>query len=508
MIEILPLKLLREEDAAIFGSLNVSLARLLRAGFVPHGVVVAPPILKLQTSLSKYDLGHKELFEQSLILAKKEIAQIPVPEELEKELKKASEFLVNGKKAKSIKEVWLHLLSEWMEEIKQRLWKSGFSPDLTKELESIAVFFVSIIDSSGSAFFDEYEKEIKIEIEHGKLSIEQCKELGNLIKKANKFLIIPHGYKWIYEKNKSSLEAKIVGISPHVIQEPPIVAKKENFEFVNLPVKERRKTVTKVFCDFSAGSIIPEELDGAFIASEKVLDLNNKETFEDLSIRIMEVARSFAEVPLLVKLPDIPEKIAGVRGSLRLLHQANLFKTICQSITDIRNKKAITNVNIVIPFVRAPFEFMNMKRELATHKITRKHSLQLWLEIAVAENLLNIEDYIEAGIDGVVLNLDELMSSINGFDYRDEEMSVYKKEVKGLLKFLDAGMRILHSKKIPVLVYGNLISDTGLLESLIENGLFGVIIERYELDSINDLLYQIERKIVLKRTNQVRNLIN
>src|SRR3989338_11009015 len=108
MLEILPIKLLSNNDALIFGKLNVALGKLARAGLpVAAGVAVTPPELHLKTILEHFDFGHKEIFEQSLTLVKKEINSTPPPEVLTREIGKHKQFLVNGKIIKSVKKLWL-----------------------------------------------------------------------------------------------------------------------------------------------------------------------------------------------------------------------------------------------------------------------------------------------------------------------------------------------------------------------------------------------------------------
>jgi len=91
MIEALPIRSLTEEDAPIFGSLNVSLGKLLRSGLlVSPGIVVTAPNLKLKTILEHYNFGTKEVFTQSITLIQKEINKIPIPQVLIKEIGRAS----------------------------------------------------------------------------------------------------------------------------------------------------------------------------------------------------------------------------------------------------------------------------------------------------------------------------------------------------------------------------------------------------------------------------------
>ena len=127
--------------------------------------------------------------------------------------------------------------------------------------------------------------------------------------------------------------------------------------------------------------------------------------------------------------------------------------------------------------------------------------MQLWLEIAVPENIVNLEDYLVAGLDGIVLNLDELISHLNGFDASHEELLFYKNEAKALMSFLEDGLKLLHKSKIPFIAYGTLSLYPQVLEFLTEKGVFGIVVERYEVSSAHELLHQTERRLILRRSS-------
>lgn len=484
MIEILPIRHITSEDGQIFGRLNSFLGSLARANLAIPGIVVTPPGIKLQTTLAHYDLGNKDLFEQSLMLVKKEFNDLPIPENLSKELEGKHKFFVRGIILKSKRKVWETLLDIWIEEIKQRLWYQGFTPNLTQGLEPQVVGFVTNVKTFGVAYFDDLKNEVVIKISLGNLNESEARDLNNLVKLANKKLVIPYFYEWVLEKG-----IKLSKVSEFVTYESKIL-KKEHHEILN---EERKKTATKIFLDLSNSLTVEKNVDGIYIVAEKFS--------EDLLFRVVEVAKTFPASPILVKLADVIENVGGVRGTLRLLHQKSLFNPLCQILTFTRHKKGLTNVHLVIPYIRSTLELVQLKRELAVKKLVRKHSFQFYLEVCVPENIINIEEYIAVGIDGIVLNLDELISHLYGFDLRLDNMSGYKSEINGLIKFLERSFKIIHRNKLPVIAYGKILSNTNLMEFLVENGVYGVVVERYEAHSINDLLYQIEKKVVVKRSS-------
>lgn len=495
MINILPLKLLQNEDGQFFGGLNVALGKLERSGLpVGSGIIITPPNLKLKTTLEHFDFGKKEVFEQSLTLVKKEIFSTPVPQILEKEVGKHKKFFINGQIIKSTKSLWQSLLLIWLEEIKSRLWKDGFYIGITGNLDPQVVIFVNDPKALGSAYFDSIQGDTVINISKGKLHPNDLKIIDQIVRGANKKLFIPHQYEWILDQG-----IKLTKILPFTPSQQDLV--EEIIQSQTFVKEETKKSTVKVFLDLSKGLVVEKEADGVFIASEKIFDLNKpRDSFEELVFKIVESSSTFPNNPILFKLADISEGMGKVRGTFRLLHQKNLLEPLLDAASFIRHKRGYQNVHIVIPFVRTTSEFLQLKRELAVKKLMRKNSLQIWLELAVPENIINLEDYFVAGLDGVVLNLDELISFLNGFDKTQEDLFFYKNEVSALIKFLEDGLRLLQKLKVPFIAFGSLTHHPQVLDFLIEKGVYGIIVERYEVPSAKDLLHQAERKLILRRS--------
>ncbi len=499
MIEILPIKLLTDEDSPIFGQLNVSLGKLARNKLpVASAIVVTPPNLKLKTALEHYDFGKKEIFEQSLTLVKKDIASMSIPVSLSDEVKTHKEFLVNGLFIKSVESLWKALLDIWLAQIKDRLWEKGFYPGITEGLNSQIVIYTEKVEAFGRVYFDPILDDSVINVVLGNLNPSEMKKIDELVKEGNKKLFIPHEYEWILDGG-----IKLVKVLPYT---PPIETQPESVS-VNLGGglgrQPREKSVVKVFLDLSTDLVVEKNVDGVYIASEKIFDLNKPtDSFEQLVFKLVESAMTFPESPVFLKLADKSEGMGKVRGTLRLLHQKSLFNPLVDALDFVRHKKGLTNVHIVVPFVRGVNELLEIKRELASKKLSRKNSLELWMEAAVPENILNLENYLLQGLDGVVLNLDELNTYLGGFDHTQQELNFYKNQISGLLTFLGDGLKLLHKSKVPFIAYGNLSLYPEVLDFLVGKGVYGIVVERYEAHSAIDFLRQAEKRVVLKRMHQ------
>lgn len=493
-MEILPIKSLSIEDSQIFGSLNVALGKLYRLNFkVGSGIVITAPELVLKTTIEHFDFGSRDVFEQTLTLIKKEIEKIPFPEILVKEVGKNTRFFYNSEQINSANLLWQRLLQTWFDEIKSRIWRNGFYKGITEGLEPQVVIFANNVKVFGKAFFDPIADDTVLEV-HGKLHPSDLKKLDQIVKEANKKLFIPHVYEWFLDG-----EIKLTKVLHYTPQNYiPSVTDLLNTK-TNILSKSR--SAVKVFLDASSGLIVAGQSDGIYISSEKIYDLNRPaNSFEDLVNRLIESATVYSGSPVLFKLADKSEGMGKVRGSLRLLHQKSLFNPMIDAVDFVRHKKGFTNVSIVVPFVRSENEFLQIKRELAVRKLMRKNSLQLWLELAVPENIINLENYLNAGLDGVVINLDELISHLNGFDTSQADLMFYKNEFSGLLKFLGESLKLLHKSKVRFIAYGTMSMYPQVLDFLVEKGVYGVVVERFEEHHAKDILNAVEKRIILKRS--------
>lgn len=500
MVEILPIKILRDDDGPVFGSLNVALGVLDRSGLpVGKSFVISSPEFHLKTLLEQYDFGNREIFEQSLTLIRKDIENIPVPPAVTKEVGKYKFFLVGVSEVSYLEKLWIFLLNLWVDEIRIRLWKDGFYPGITENLEPKVVTVINKLEAFGTAVFEPSLDEVVVEVKLGQVKPKDLKKLDEIVREANKKLFIPQKYEWILDG-----EIKLVKVLPYT---PTVIPDSIEDLLLDSRIRgndkgdDRKRSVVKVYLDLSKSLTVEKPVDGIYIASEHIFDLNKpRDSFENLVFKLVESATTYPDILVLFKLADKSEGMGKMRGTLRLLHQDSLLTPMIEAADFVRHKRGLMNVHLVVPFVRGPNELLQIKRELAAKGLARKSSLELWMEVAVPENVINLEDYLLVGIDGVVINLDEMISHFSGFDLEHEELTFYKKEVSGLLKFMEDALKLLHKSKIPFIATGTLCLYPEVLEFLVEKGVYGLVVERFEAHSAHDLLNQAERKMILGRT--------
>ncbi|MFH0936835.1 MAG: hypothetical protein V1808_00905 [Candidatus Daviesbacteria bacterium] len=483
---ILPIKLITETDQSIFGANIYHLARLAQDDFpVPSGLAISPPEIILATVLKHFETLNKEVFEQSLEVVKKDILKIPLPEELEKELAKKKEFLLNEEILKKKEQLWLKLLEIWLEEIRSRIWREGFAPKLSSDLQSQTVFFIKDKFISVSAYFDPNLDEVMIQSQE-KLYPQILQKIDQLVLSGNKRLILPQIYHFAVIKNQVYLIKLMPFTQTLPVSDTPNVL---------MPKTEQKKIIrcaVKVFLNLSSGFATSEGIDGVLIEGEKL------EGFDESVFKLSEAALSFPQSPVIFKLPDIKDEDIG--GSLRLLNHQSLLKNAVDVFLFVRNKKNLFNLEIAVPKVRSLDELLQIKKELGSLGINRRGALKLWLEVCIPENIINLEQYLESGLDGIILDLDEMQQALGG--YENKEGEYYKKQVQTLIQFLCPAFKILHKNKILILAKGELANYPEVLDFLVEGGVWGIVVNTpMEAESMPENLHLVESRMLLRRSD-------
>lgn len=426
-MNFLPISSIFPEDLDLVGEQIVYLSKLKRLGFpVAEGVVVLP----------------------KSVYSEKELANLEIPPDLEKHFEGKTKKLNPSRVWETVKKSWLNQLND------------------KQKITSQPVFFTEEITSQGTAcsyikqIFQGNMKDTKIDIEHGSLSPSLLNQLDKIIQEMDKVLGISHTFHWLVDKEDSgALKIKIFKISPYPATYEETL-KSENKLLSNILIKSNpslkdEKSHIKLLVYDPESKIDYSTVDGEIVKGEDYKDLDSK-------INAL-VDRSFGlrDKPLLFRLSPVLNR--------KLNEDAKAFLFA-------RNKKNLLNLQLAIPFVQSVDELLILKRDLAAEGISRKGSLKIWLEIATPENLLNIEGYILAGIDGLIMNLDYLSNNL-GLNSAELSSHVVNDQINALHKFLNEPQSIIRKSHLPVIVVGKVAYYDEILKYLLDNQIWGLIVE-------------------------------
>lgn len=473
-METAPIGTLDYPDKEIFGTNFYNLSQLKRLKFnVLDGIFISPPEIILETILKVIKEKDKEKFEQSLVLIKNEINKVPLPSDLKLKLKDHPLFFFEGKIYADQLSFWKKLLNDWLEEIRGRIWNLGFEFGISQNLSpKVAFYHLKEEFELGEAFFDPEKEETIINFIK-KLTPKELNFIDQMVLLANKKLYLPQIYSLIKTKDKIYL----TGLKPFTSSMPftkteSIIIPKNNQEKVI-------KKAMKIFLDLANGFAIDKNIDGLLIETKYSRD------FEELVFRLYEGTLSYPGKEVFLKLPDE-------------LFDHQKFDEACSAFLFVRNKKNLLNLELIIPKLNSINELLSIKRELAVKNINRKGSLKIWLEMAIPENFINAENYLESGLDGIFLDLDILQKML--IAPKDDQPDLAKIHVSTVIKFLKTYFKVFHAKKIPVIARGTLIFHPEILDFLIEKGCLGIIANTLvEAENLPEHLNFTEKRILLKK---------
>lgn len=288
-------------------------------------------------------------------------------------------------------------------------------------------------------------------------------------------------------------------------------------------------TATKLYVNIAdpahATEIAKEHIDGAGhfstdillkeigVHPQKLVANGQEKVYVDKLVRqLEEVCKSFAPRPVVFNFsdpltPDLRQldsgklyepgernALIGYHGAYRLIHSSKLFSMELHAVKQLRNK-GINNLWLTVPFIRSVKELDEVKRVLNAAGLQRTPTLKLWLQVATPANLISLDMFILSGIDGVVLDLDTIISLILGVDKSNHEViKEFNPHDPAVLWILEQAVKICHKHHVPICVAGQTPSQyQSLLEKFVAWGVTSISVEPNVIHPFRKQLLETER---------------
>ena len=122
-----------------------------------------------------------------------------------------------------------------------------------------------------------------------------------------------------------------------------------------------------------------------------IADGKQKIFVDKLASNLLKFAKSFHPRPIIYRATDFKtneyrhlkggEKyeieesnpMLGYRGAFRYITDPAVFELELEAIKLVRNKHKLTNLHLMIPFVRTPAEMLEVKKIVSANGLTRGH---------------------------------------------------------------------------------------------------------------------------------------
>jgi pyruvate,water dikinase len=193
--------------------------------------------------------------------------------------------------------------------------------------------------------------------------------------------------------------------------------------------------------------------------------------------------------------PKEENPMIGFRGASRYIANPDVFKMELDALKNIWNK-GYSNLQLMIPFVRAPWELIKIKEMVREHGLLSLPGFKLWIMVEVPACALQLEEFLKVGVDGVSIGTNDLTMMLMGVDRDNQEVAnIYDERNPVVIQVLEYIVNTCVEYGITCSICGQAASDyPELVEKLVKAGITSVSISPDAVDRTREQIYHIEKK--------------
>lgn len=296
------------------------------------------------------------------------------------------------------------------------------------------------------------------------------------------------------------------------------------------PKHAKTKTATKVYVNLAeperASEIAKKNVDGVGLLRAEFMIANigihpkeaikkkEQEGFVSKLTRDLEVfCKAFDPRPVIYRATDFktneyrslpggkfwepvePNPMLGFRGAFRYIASPEVFNLELRAIKNVREK--YKNLQLMIPFVRSPEELLRVRRLVATQGLFEMPSFKFLMMVEIPVNVIQIEDFIKVGIDGVSIGSNDLTMLIEGTDRDNSEVASEFDEMRpAVLWALERVIRKCNDAGVTSSICGQAPSQyDDLVKKLVRWGITSISINPDSIDRVRGVVAEAEKEI-------------
>ncbi|HVB74872.1 MAG TPA: phosphoenolpyruvate synthase [Ktedonobacteraceae bacterium] len=194
--------------------------------------------------------------------------------------------------------------------------------------------------------------------------------------------------------------------------------------------------------------------------------------------------------------PEEPNPMLGFRGAFRYIKDEAVFRLELEAIKRVRNEQGLTNLWLMLPFVRTVAELAAVKRIVTASGLVQSDIFKLWMMVEIPSNVVLLDAFIDVGIDGVSIGSNDLTMLMLGTD-RDNSLVAeeFNEQNEAVLWALERVITTAKARKITSSLCGQAASQyPDLVKKLIGWGITSVSVSPDAIDSTRKLIAEIEKR--------------
>lgn len=192
--------------------------------------------------------------------------------------------------------------------------------------------------------------------------------------------------------------------------------------------------------------------------------------------------------------PEESNPMLGFRGAFRYTRDEAVFQLELEAIKRVRNERGLTNLWVMIPFVRTVDELAAVKRIMTASGLVQSSTFKLWMMVEIPSNVILLDDFIDVGIDGVSIGSNDLTMLILGTD-RDNSLvaPAFNEQDEAVLWALERVITRAKARGITSSLCGQAASQyPELVKKLVEWGITSVSVSPDAIETTRELIAEIE----------------
>jgi pyruvate, water dikinase len=305
------------------------------------------------------------------------------------------------------------------------------------------------------------------------------------------------------------------------------------------PLKEAPSTLTKVLVNLSQtsslGIVSAMAADGVgvirgeWLWMEQLLQLGGslsllqatkpefKQNFRDA---LYEMIQAFDPRPVYYRSidsqlvdrkrlrPDLEESVVGnspvlgLRGSLYHSYDPEWLELELGILKDLLSLGA-TNLRLILPFVRSPQEVRFCLQKMADLSINSCHELPLWIMAEVPSILFALEEYVQLGIQGILIGMNDFTQLFLGIDRNHPAFEdILAQNQPAIMSAIAQLVQRATALKLPTILCGSITHyPAEWLDRLLKDGLSGISVEADGVVPTRMAIAQAEARLSKERSN-------
>ncbi len=193
--------------------------------------------------------------------------------------------------------------------------------------------------------------------------------------------------------------------------------------------------------------------------------------------------------------PEEPNPLMGFRGAFRYVASPEVFNLELQAIKKVREHHK--NLWLMIPFVRSPEELSAVRRIVEMEGLFESVTFKFWMMVEIPTNVIQIEDFIKVGIDGVSIGSNDLTMLITGTDRDNSEVAkAFNERSPAVSWALKRVIKKCNQAGVTCSICGQAPSTyPEMVEELVKYGITSISVNPDAVNNVRNTIVEAERKI-------------